>query len=200
MANIMFDSGYMPLPINIKRGNPVPLDASSVHYPDNGGENKTAYENALIYARTNAVAYVGQIITVCEGVYTDDTFTPNMSHPKSGVYHIADKNGTLVKLVNNDVYTDDKKEDIEIIYTNVEIVRDEETGNFLHAIIMAPKSFKLGTSDLFINGIKYNNSEYEEVLKEGFQDICDRIKFTAFEVIPQVDGVGDEITICADYE
>ena len=207
MADIKFDSGYMPLPINIKRGNPIPLDSTSVYYPEftaDGTVSKSAYENAATYAQGDPVAYVGQIITVCEGTFENGEFTPNMAHENSGIYYIANKIGTLVKLVNNVVYADDKKEDIEVDYDKIVITRAD--GVFTSAIIIAPRNFKVKTSDLFINGIKYNNSEYKEVLVEGKTDICDRIEFTAFEVIPHkekdgvVEVVGDEITILADYE
>ena len=198
MAEIKFDGGFMPLPINIKRGNPIPLDTTSIHYPTAGG--LSALDNAKDYAKNNPVAYVGQIITVCEGIFSNDSFVPNMAHIDSGIYYIADKSGTLVKLVNNEIYSDDKKEDIEISYKDIEIVKDS-TNNFQYAIIKSPRDYKKGTSDLFINGIKYNNSEYEEILKDGETNICDKIKFTAFEIIPQNEsGVGDEITILADYE
>ena len=207
MADIKIENkNYWALPINIVREEPIPLDASSVHYPTfiDGKLDKTAYANALEYATTKPVAYVGQIITICEGDIVDGTFVPNMAHEYSGIYYIADKAGTLVKLVNNAIYNDDKKEDLEVDYGKIVITKTE--GVFTSATIFAPKPFKKGTSDLFINGIKYNNSEYEEILKEGKTDICDRIEFTAFEVIPHmekdgvVEVVGDEITIMADYE
>lgn len=207
MANVQMEGGYMPLPINIKRGNPIPLDSTSVHYPTfkDGVIVTTAYANASEYAKNEPVAYVGQIITICEGDIVDGTFVPNMAHEDSGIYYIADKKGTLVKLVNNAIYNDDKKEDLEVDYDKIVITKTAE-GVFTSATIFAPKPFKKGTSDLFINGIKYNNSEYKEITVEGKEGICDRIEFTAFEVIPHIekDGVvevvGDEITIMADYE
>lgn len=209
MADIKFDGNSMSIPGNIKRGNPIPLDSTSVYYPDMpdaNGEYNTALQNAQLYAgKIGGVAYVGQIITVCEGEFVNGEFVPNMAHENSGIYYIADKTGKLVKLVNNSVYTDDKKEDLEVDYSKIVITKTEE-GVFTSAIIIAQKPFKKGTSDLFINGIKYNNSEYTEILVEGKTDICDGIKFTAFEVIPHkekdgvVEVVGDEITIMADYE
>jgi hypothetical protein len=50
MATIKKDGGYMPLPINIKRGNPIPLDASSIWYD---------VEAMADYAKNNITAYVG---------------------------------------------------------------------------------------------------------------------------------------------
>ena len=55
MANILQNAAYMALPMNIKRGNPIPLDTTAVWY------SKTELEN---YAKTGATAYVGQILTL----------------------------------------------------------------------------------------------------------------------------------------
>lgn len=53
MAVIKKDGGYMPLPISIKRGNPIPLDATSIWYD---------YDSMAHYAATDVTAYVGQIL------------------------------------------------------------------------------------------------------------------------------------------
>ena len=76
MATILNDAAYMALPMNIKRGNPIPLDTTAVWY------NKTELET---YAASGATAYVGQILTL----YADG---------KAEAYMIADEAGTLVKL------------------------------------------------------------------------------------------------------
>lgn len=76
MATILNDAAYMALPMNIKRGNPIPLDTTAVWY------NKTELET---YAASGATAYIGQILTL----YTDG---------KAEAYMIADEAGTLVKL------------------------------------------------------------------------------------------------------
>ena len=76
MATILNDAAYMALPMNIKRGNPIPLDTTAVWY------NRTELET---YAASGATAYVGQILTL----YTDS---------KAEAYMIADEAGTLVKL------------------------------------------------------------------------------------------------------
>ena len=55
MATIKNDAAYMALPMNIKRGNPIPLDTTAVWY------NKTELET---YAASGATAYVGQILTL----------------------------------------------------------------------------------------------------------------------------------------
>ena len=75
MAVIKKDGGYMPLPISIKRGNPIPLDASSIWY-----------DAALMneYAQTNVTAYVGQIL-----VHVDE------STNSAKVYVIANTSGDL---------------------------------------------------------------------------------------------------------
>ena len=76
MAKILTDSGYMALPINIKRGNPIPLDTTAVWY------NKTELET---YAATGATAYVGQILTL-------------VADSKCETYMISNEAGTLIKL------------------------------------------------------------------------------------------------------
>ena len=202
MAHVKLDGGFMSLPINIKRGNPIPLDTTSIHYPtfEDGKVLKSALENAQDYAANNVVAYVGQIITVCEGVLENGAFKV-VNNENSGVYYIADEAGTLVKLVNNEVYNDDKKEDLEIDYSKLIQNTNKDDGSFVSTIIIAPKSYKKGTSDLFINGIKYNNSEYTEITYtdgggvETDSETCNAILFEAFAVVD-----GDEVTIQADYE
>ena len=57
MAVIKKDGGYMALPINVKRGNPIPLDASSIWY---------SLTDMQAYAKTDATAYVGQILTLVD--------------------------------------------------------------------------------------------------------------------------------------
>lgn len=76
MATILNDAAYMALPMNIKRGNPIPLDTTAVWY------NKSELET---YAASGATAYVGQIVTL----YVDG---------KAEAYMISDESGTLVKL------------------------------------------------------------------------------------------------------
>lgn len=102
----------MPLPMNIVRQNPIPLDSSSVFYPSyNDDGEKTAFQNATFYAQTNPVAYVGQIISVCEGDYNDEgVFVVDEENPNSGVYYIADRTGKLIKLVNNTTFDEEQLE------------------------------------------------------------------------------------------
>lgn len=76
MATILNDAAYMALPMNIKRGNPIPLDTTAVWY------NKTELET---YAKTGATAYVGQVLTLVAG-------------GKCEAYMISNEAGTLVKL------------------------------------------------------------------------------------------------------
>lgn len=76
MAKILTDSGYMALPINIKRGNPIPLDTTAVWY------NKTELE---AYAKSGATAYVGQILTL-------------VADNKCEAFMISNEAGTLIKL------------------------------------------------------------------------------------------------------
>lgn len=53
MAMIKKDGNFMGLPMNIARGNPIPLDKSEIWY---------SYEEMINYAQTSPVAYVGQIL------------------------------------------------------------------------------------------------------------------------------------------
>lgn len=99
MAVIKKDGGFMALPINIKRGNPIPLDSTSIWYD---------YAALVDYAQTGATAYVGQIVTYV-----------NEAENSSTVYVISDAAGTLlevgsgaggdaVNVDNNTIVLDDK--------------------------------------------------------------------------------------------
>lgn len=76
MATILNDAAYMALPMNIKRGNPIPLDTTAVWY------NKTELET---YAASGATAYVGQVLTL-------------VADGKCEAYMISNADGALVKL------------------------------------------------------------------------------------------------------
>lgn len=78
MATILKDAAYMALPMNIKRGNPIPLDTTAVWY-DKIELNK--------YAASGATAYVGQILTLC-------------ADNKCEAYMISNEAGTLIKLAS----------------------------------------------------------------------------------------------------
>ena len=57
MAQIKKDGNSMGLPMNINRGNPIPVDSTEIWY---------SLEDAQEYATNGATAYVGQIITVVD--------------------------------------------------------------------------------------------------------------------------------------
>lgn len=78
MATILKDAAYMALPMNIKRGNPIPLDTTAVWY------DKTELNK---YATSGATAYVGQILTLC-------------ADNKCEAYMISNEAGTLIKLAS----------------------------------------------------------------------------------------------------
>lgn len=78
MAIIKKDGNFMGLPMNIQRGNPIPLDDSSVYY------SKATMET---YAKSGVTAYVGQIVTL-----VDET------NKTCEAYMIANEAGTLIKL------------------------------------------------------------------------------------------------------
>ena len=96
MATILNDAAYMALPMNIKRGNPIPLDTTAVWY------NKTELEN---YAKTGATAYVGQILTL-------------VADGKCEAYMISSQAGTLVKLAQTTA-TGDLATDVTNLQTQV---------------------------------------------------------------------------------
>lgn len=97
MATILNDAAYMALPMNIKRGNPIPLDTTAVWY------NKTELET---YAASGATAYVGQVLTLVAG-------------GKCEAYMISNEAGTLVKLAQTTV-SGDLASDVANLQTQVE--------------------------------------------------------------------------------
>lgn len=97
MATILNDAAYMALPMNIKRGNPIPLDTTAVWY------NKTELES---YAKTGATAYVGQVLTLVAG-------------GKCEAYMISNEAGTLVKLAQTTA-SGDLATDVSNLQTQVE--------------------------------------------------------------------------------
>lgn len=96
MATIMNDAAYMALPMNIKRGNPIPLDTTAVWY------NKTELET---YAASGATAYVGQVLTL-------------IADGKAEAYIISNEAGTLVKLAQTTA-TGDLASDVATLQTQV---------------------------------------------------------------------------------
>lgn len=97
MATILNDAAYMALPMNIKRGNPIPLDTTAVWY------NKTELET---YAASGATAYVGQVLTLVAG-------------GKCEAYMISNEAGTLIKLAQTTA-TGDLASDVANLQTQVE--------------------------------------------------------------------------------
>lgn len=97
MATILKDAAYMALPMNIKRGNPIPLDTTAVWY------NKTELET---YAASGATAYVGQVLTLIAG-------------GKAEAYMISNEAGTLVKLAQTTA-SGDLATDVSNLQTKVD--------------------------------------------------------------------------------
>lgn len=96
MATILNNAAYMALPMNIKRGNPIPLDTTAVWY------NKTELET---YAASGATAYVGQVLTL-------------VANGKCEAYMISSEAGTLVKLAQTTA-TGDLATDVTNLQTQV---------------------------------------------------------------------------------
>lgn len=97
MATILKDAAYMALPMNIKRGNPIPLDTTAVWY------DKTELET---YAKSGATAYVGQVLTL-------------IADGKAEAYMISNEAGTLVKLAQTTA-SGDLATDVSNLQTKVD--------------------------------------------------------------------------------
>lgn len=99
MAFIKQDSNSFGLPMNIERGNSVPLDSTEVWY---------SLEKAKAYARVGQTAYVGQKISVVDE--ENDTTT---------VYVISNEAGDLVELITSETAVKSiSNEDIDSIFNN----------------------------------------------------------------------------------
>ena len=73
MAVIKKDGTFMGLPMNVARGNPIPLDKSEIWY---------SYSEMEKYAKSNPIAYVGQILGLVNE--TDKTATAYISYIYGG--------------------------------------------------------------------------------------------------------------------
>lgn len=89
------DKDGLGFPLNFRRGNPNPLDNSSVW------SSLAAAQN---YAKTDPVAYVGQILTVVETVVVDEE--TGATTTKVTAYSIQDEAGTLKELGSDAAYDD----------------------------------------------------------------------------------------------
>ena len=127
MALIKKDGNYMGLPMNIQRGNPIPLDFDAVWY---------SYDAMAEYARgegdRGAVAYVGQILSLVDE--TDNSAT---------AYIILNEAGDLLE-VGSATLGDDKTITLDSgvlglkdfgskYYAYVEESTNEETGETIAA-------------------------------------------------------------------
>ena len=88
MNVIKKDGNFMGLPMNIARGNPIPLDKSEIWY---------SYAEMEEYARTSAVAYVGQML----GLVDEETNT-------STAYIILNTAGDLQKIGTSTINADNQ--------------------------------------------------------------------------------------------
>lgn len=113
MAIIKKDGNFMGLPMNIARGNPIPLDTTAVWY------TQTEMEN---YAKTGATAYVGQVLTLVDE--TNNT---------ASAWLITNAAGTLVKLAattaSGDLVTDiaNLQEQVNGLVEKVGVAKTETT-------------------------------------------------------------------------
>lgn len=103
MAVIKKDGSSMGLPMNINRGNPIPIDTTSVWY---------SLAEAQAYATSGATAYVGQIISVV-----------NENDQTTDMYLIINTNGDLLQINKTDSLVTEPEsltnEDIDAIIESV---------------------------------------------------------------------------------
>lgn len=81
MAVIKKDGNSMGLPMNINRGNPIPIDTTEVWY---------SLEAAQTYAASGATAYVGQKLSVVDE-----------ANKTADVYLIINTDGDLLKICSS---------------------------------------------------------------------------------------------------
>ena len=101
MATINKNGNYAALPIGFSRGNPIPLDPSSIWYD---------YSELETYAKSDVTAYVGQILTYINE--TDKT---------ASAYLIINENGGLLKLATT-IAGADIAETVEMLGERVDII------------------------------------------------------------------------------
>lgn len=104
MAVIKKDGNIMALPLSIKRGNPIPIDATQVWY---------GYDELATYAQSDVTAYVGQICTVV-----------NETESTAEAYMITSTGGNLVKLAQTTASGDLTEDVIELQGQVADILAD----------------------------------------------------------------------------
>lgn len=82
MAVIKKNGSSMGLPMNINRGNPIPIDNTMVWY---------SLQEAEEYAMTGATAYVGQLLSVVDEI-----------NNTTDVYVIINEAGDLVQIASSE--------------------------------------------------------------------------------------------------
>ena len=123
MDVIKKDGNFMGLPMNIARGNPIPLDNSEIWYN---------LDELKLYAKENPVAYVGQIL----GLVDEE-------HQTSTAYIILNCQGDVqevgkaILVDNSTIVIEDEvlslKDFGKYFYKYVEASGDEENNNYVAA-------------------------------------------------------------------
>lgn len=118
------DNGF-GMALNIRRGDPNPLDNSSVW---------ASLEAAQIYAKNDPIAYVGQIITVVTTTTIQDAETGEERDVRtSKVYVINNEAGDLVEVAGGDFVDIDY--DAQLAFDTSEIVIGNATPVLGRAIL-----------------------------------------------------------------
>lgn len=122
MATIKKNSNFMGLPINIARGNPIPLDNSEIWY---------SYEEMSTYAKTSPIAYVGQILGLV-----------NEENNSAIAYIIFNKEGDLVELGTGSITS-------TLDEVLLELENLKESLNILEKLVGSPKTDDSEASGIF---------------------------------------------------
>lgn len=174
MALIKKDGNFMGLPMNIQRGNPIPLDDSSVYY------DRTTMEN---YAKTGVTAYVGQIITLVNE--TDKTCE---------AYMISNEAGNLVKLAQTTA-SGDLAADVATLQSQVssliETVGADDTSGLQKAVKdNATAITKLNSDNTTEGSVDYKIKRAIDGVLDGAPETFDTLK----EISAWIEKHGTEAT------
>lgn len=116
MAVIKTNGGYNSLPISYKRGNPIPLDKSAVWYD---------YDQMVAYAKNDATAYVGQILSLVQA--EDLTSKAYIILNEQGDLEILGSGNLISDVDNIKLQLNDINSSIELLLNRVGAPAEDDT-------------------------------------------------------------------------